>query len=333
MRIAILIVILVSGFVSGFAQKAEKWRILAPADEEFSIDVPVGLSYSYNKGGVSFPDNRSEDISRNYGKRSENTYFFIFSESPSETLSAIKSGLDFIHKFDEKGTAISFGRLEGRKFVFSEDAGFYHTAVFIKTKAREYLFHTISEDRNNSAADRFIGSLKIEEKELSQLNAPEPKTVPATPADDEEEVEPANAPINGVQSGDGRDTGQITGYGTGLGRVSRAGPSTVSVGGGPAPSVVPDPAIRQTHNVTIRSKPRASYTDAARIYNIQGDIMLRVTFLADGTIGDITPVTRLPFGLTNQAITAAKAIKFEPARREGVAYSNVMTIQYGFWIY
>jgi hypothetical protein len=331
MRIAILFVIVVSGFVSGLAQKAEKWRVLAPADEEFSIDVPV--DYSYNKGGGFFLDNKSEDISRNYGKHPENTYFFIFSESPSETLSAIKSGLDFIHKFDEKGNAVSLGRGEGRKFVFGDDEGFYHTAVFIKTKARAYLFHTISEDRGSPAADRFIGSLKIEEKELSQLNAPAPETVPAARADDEEEVEPANAFVNSVKSGDGRNTGQGTGHGAGLGRVSRAGPSTVSVGGGPAPSVVPDPAIRPTDNVMIRSKPRASYTDAARIYNIQGDIMLRVTFLADGTIGDITPVTRLPFGLTNQAITAARAIKFEPARREGVAYSNAMTVQYGFWIY
>lgn len=69
MRIAILFVIIVSGFVSSFAQKVEKWRVLAPADEEFSIDVPVELSYSYNKGGGFFSDNKSEDISRNYGKR------------------------------------------------------------------------------------------------------------------------------------------------------------------------------------------------------------------------------------------------------------------------
>jgi hypothetical protein len=333
MKIALLIVIIISGFVSGFAQKAEKWRVLAPANEEFTVEVPLELNYSDDKSEDAFLDDKSRDTSRGYGNRLEDTYFFVFSEGRSETLSAIKSGLDFIRKFDEKGNAVSFGRLEGRKFAFADDEGFYHTAVFMKTKARAYLFHAVSENRSSSAADRFIGSLKIEEKELSQLKAPTQKTVPALPEDDEKEIEPANAPINGVQSGDGRDTGQITGYGTGLGRVSRASPSTVSVGGGPAPSVVPDPAIRPTNNVIIRSKPRASYTDAARIYNIQGPIMLRVTFLADGTIGDVSPVSRIPFGLTNQAIAAAKTIKFEPARKEGIAYSKVMTVQYGFTIY
>ena len=324
MKIAILIVIVVFGFVGGFAQKAGKWQALAPVNEEFTIDVPVELSYS---------DDKSEDASREYRNRLEDTYYFVFSEGRSETLSAIESGLGFIRKFDEKGNAVSLGRLEGRKFAFADDEGFYHTAVFIKTKARAYLFHAVSEDRSSSAADRFIGSLKIEEKELSLVKAPTQKTVPALPEDGEKEVEPVNAPINGVRSGDGRDAGQGKEYGAGLGRVSRASPGTVSVGGGPVPSVVPDPAVRPTHNISIRSKPRASYTDAARIYNIQGTIMLRVTFLADGTIGDVTPVSRIPFGLTNQAIAAAKTIKFEPARRDGIAYSTVMTIQYGFTIY
>lgn len=331
MRIAILIVIVVSGFVSGMAQKPAKWQVLAPANEEFSIEVPVRMDYSDDMSeapaGPGYSEDKSEDISREYRNRFEDTYFFIFSESRPDKYSAIRAGSGFIHKFDEKGNAISIGRLEGRKYVFSDDEGFYHTAVFIKTKARTYLFHAISEGRS-PVADHFINSLNLEEKELSQLMAPTPKTVSEPPADDEKEVEPANAPINGGQPADGRDTGQGT---AGLGRVSRASPSTVSVGGGPAPSVVP--SARPTRNLIIESKPRASYTDTARNYNIQGTVTLRVTFLADGTIGDVTPVSRIPFGLTNQAIAAARSIKFEPARKDGIAYSKVMTIQYGFTIY
>lgn len=45
MRIALLIAIIVSGFVGGFAQKAPTWQVLAPANEEFSIEVPVERSY------------------------------------------------------------------------------------------------------------------------------------------------------------------------------------------------------------------------------------------------------------------------------------------------
>lgn len=312
MRIAVLIVIIVSGFVGGFAQKAApssgNWRVLAPANEEFTVEVPLELSYSDDKSEDSFLRGNEDAFTRQYRNRLKDTYFFIFSESRPYDYSPIKSGLDFIRKFDEKGNAVSVGRFEGSKFVFGDNEGFYHTAVFIKTKARTYLFHTVSEDRSSSAADRFISSLKIQEKEPSELKAPTPKTVSATPADD----------VNQAGS-----TGPGTGSGIGLGRGSGTG----SGPGGPAPT---DPS---THNVKIRSKPRASYTDAARFYNVQGTIMLRVTFLADGTIGEVTPISRLPFGLTNQALAAARTIKFEPARKEGIAYSRTMTIHYGFTIW
>jgi TonB family protein len=305
MRIAVLIVIVVSGFVGGFAQKAEKWQILAPANEEFTVEVPVELSYSDDESEDVFPDDKDEAPAREYRNRLKETYFFIFSESRSDDYSPIKTGLDFIRKFDEKGSAISLGSLKGRKYVFGDDEGFYHTAVSIKTKSRTYLFHAVSEDRGNSAADRFIGSVKIEEKKLSQLKA---STVPARPADDEKQSEPISIPK----------------------RDPALGPPGAVIGGGPAPS---DPATLPTHNVIIQSKPRASYTDAARAYDVQGSITLRITLLADGTVGDVTPVSRLPFGLTNGAIAAARTIRFKPAQKDGIAYSKTLTIQYGFTIY
>jgi hypothetical protein len=301
MRIAVLIAIIVSGFVSGWAQKAENWRVLAPANEEFTIEVPLELSYSDDQSEVPaelrFSADKGEDITRRYHNRLEDTYFFIFSEGRADKYSAIKSGLDFIRKFDEKGSAVSLGRLEGRKYVFGDDEGFYHTAVFIKTKARTYLFHTVSEDRGSSAADRFIGSLKIEKKELSELKAPPPMTAP--PADDENQAGVKDAaPVRGPATGQGAGSGIGSGRGSGTGSAS----GTPSPGGGPAR---PDPATLPTHNVIIQSKPRASYTDAARSYDVQGSITLRITLLADGTIGDVIPISRLPFGLTNNAINAA----------------------------
>ena len=88
-----------------------------------------------------------------------------------------------------------------------------------------------------------------------------------------------------------------------------------------------------TCNVKILSKRRASYTDAARTNNIQGNVVLRVTFLASGQIGSISPVSGLPYGLTEQAIAAAREIKFNPATRDGIPYTKQMTMQYSFTIY
>jgi len=80
-------------------------------------------------------------------------------------------------------------------------------------------------------------------------------------------------------------------------------------------------------------KPRPSYTEAARQNNIQGVVRLRVTFLASGGIGGVTPISALPDGLTEQAIAAARKIVFLPARREGVNYSVTKLIEYSFSTY
>ena len=80
-------------------------------------------------------------------------------------------------------------------------------------------------------------------------------------------------------------------------------------------------------------KPVPRYTDTARINNIEGEAELRVTFLANGTIGGISPVKGLPHGLTEQAIAAARKLVFLPARRKGQRFSSTMIVNYRFSIY
>lgn len=83
----------------------------------------------------------------------------------------------------------------------------------------------------------------------------------------------------------------------------------------------------------ILAKPPAAYTDAARLSFTRGKVALRVTFLASGEIGAVTPVTELPHGLTEQAIAAARGIRFEPARQNGQPVSVVKTVEYNFTIF
>ena len=83
----------------------------------------------------------------------------------------------------------------------------------------------------------------------------------------------------------------------------------------------------------ILAKPKANYTDLARQNQIQGKIILRATLSADGEIINIIPVISLPFGLTEQAIVAAKQIKFKPAVRNGTQISQTVVLEYNFNIY
>lgn len=88
-----------------------------------------------------------------------------------------------------------------------------------------------------------------------------------------------------------------------------------------------------TNKILVLAKPRANYTDAARTSQTQGAVRLRVTFLSNGEIGAITPVTSLPNGLTEQAIAAARRIEFEPATRDGVPYTVTKVVEYTFTLY
>ena len=83
----------------------------------------------------------------------------------------------------------------------------------------------------------------------------------------------------------------------------------------------------------ITSQPHPNYTESARLNNAQGSVTLRVTFLANGTIGDVSPVTELSYGLTEQCILAAKQIKFEPMIENGRAKSVTKVVEYRFTIY
>jgi TonB family protein len=133
----------------------------------------------------------------------------------------------------------------------------------------------------------------------------------------------------GSGNGSGAGSGSGSGYGNGIGNGNGNGVGDGDGSGGPPPPV----RVGVTSPVKIISKPKAMYTDDARTAQVQGVVRLKVTFLASGQIGSITPLNRLPHGLTEQAIAAARQIRFEPAKVNGVPVSKIMTAEYGFNIY
>jgi len=149
---------------------------------------------------------------------------------------------------------------------------------------------------------------------------------------------------NGTGSGGGQGTGSGTGQGSGRGTGAGSGDGSGSGSGlgngngngtGDGDSGPPPPPKRAavTEPLKIISKPTAKYTDAARQNNFTGRVLLRITFLASGQIGSVSAVGSLPYGLTEQAIAAARQIRFEPPKRDGVPYSVTKTFDYGFNLY
>ncbi|MBA2378163.1 MAG: energy transducer TonB [Blastocatellia bacterium] len=133
---------------------------------------------------------------------------------------------------------------------------------------------------------------------------------------------------SGTGTGMGSGTGSGSGSGTGTGDGSGRGSGT---GGAPPPAPVRPPRV--TTDLRIISKPRAQYTDTARQNQVQGTVRLRVTFLPTGQIGSISTVSGLPGGLTEQAIAAARQLRFEPRKVDGVAVAVVRQVEYNFTLY
>ena len=94
------------------------------------------------------------------------------------------------------------------------------------------------------------------------------------------------------------------------------------------------PAPENVNNeFKITHKPRVAYTETARRNQTQGTIKLVVEFGADGKIGFVFPFRELPDGLTENAIEAARSIKFKSAMKDGRAVTSIKFIEYSFSVF
>jgi len=147
---------------------------------------------------------------------------------------------------------------------------------------------------------------------------------------------------SGGGQGSGRGTGQGSGRGagagSGIGSGMGSGVGTGTGGGtGPGGDDAPPPPkpkiVGPTTTVKITFKRRPDYTDGGRQNNITGVVRLRVEFRANGQIGSISPISGLPHGLTEQAIAAARQMRFEPALKNGVPITVVKPVEFSFNLY
>ncbi|HEY2459896.1 MAG TPA: energy transducer TonB [Candidatus Acidoferrum sp.] len=74
-----------------------------------------------------------------------------------------------------------------------------------------------------------------------------------------------------------------------------------------------------TTSVDILDKPRPEYTAEGRSLRLEGDVVLELTFMANGAVQVNHVVSGLGHGLDEAAVRAAQQIKFKPAKRDGQA--------------
>jgi TonB family protein len=122
-----------------------------------------------------------------------------------------------------------------------------------------------------------------------------------------------------------RGTVASTGFGNGVANPPAGGGgrkgSVQSTGFGDQNAVTDAPKKKSevasgTSTVTILEKPRPEYTAEGRSLKLEGDVVLDLIFLANGTVHVNHVVSGLGHGLDEAAIRAAQQIKFKPAKQD-----------------
>ena len=104
----------------------------------------------------------------------------------------------------------------------------------------------------------------------------------------------------------------------------------------PAEGEVADPVLRRnqtTKKAVITFKPEPGYPAEAREQGIEGVVRLRAVLMSDGRVRHIIALRRLPGGLTERSVAAARKIRFEPATVDGSPVAQYVVLEYKFEIY
>ena len=136
----------------------------------------------------------------------------------------------------------------------------------------------------------------------------------------------------GYGNGTGGDKGArgvvaSTGFGNGIANPPQGGGKQGSVqsSGFANQTVVSDAPKKKasadsgTSQVDILSKPRPEYTAEGRALKLEGDVVIDLVFLANGSVQVNHVVSGLGHGLDEAAVQAAQQIKFKPAKRDNEA--------------
>ena len=128
--------------------------------------------------------------------------------------------------------------------------------------------------------------------------------------------------IDGGRGGHASNVGngrvQTTSFGDGASQPASATPHQLAAA---KPATTP---------VSIQSKPLPAYTAEARQLRVEGEVLLEVTFTANGQVRIVRVVRGLGHGLDESAMRAAQAIRFIPAQRDGRPVDSTATLHIVF---
>ncbi|MCO6510284.1 MAG: TonB family protein [Aridibacter famidurans] len=309
-----------------------------------TLDEPKWKEISHDGFTAQIPDSSfkiwsfdEEDLKYwNFSAETATAWYYAFAYDKLKN-SPLMELLRFARFNAAEHSDVTIDGVPGKRLTFREIGSLKHEALVFQVRERVFIFHAVSKHRvrpgtdellDNSEVEQFFSSIRLDFVKDEILESPHKlSNLVNSFLDESKSDQTKDEPMFRVQRIPGSSpTTAGSGQGTGSGSGSGSGSG---VGSGPPreDSSLNDSPLR------ILSKARPGYTDLARHYDLSGRVVLRVSFLADGTVGAVSVFEALPLGLTENAIRAAKLMRFEPASRNGRAYTVNKAVHYNFTIY
>lgn len=309
--------------VSAFAQEIKnnsnqtnEWVRLNFDNGEFSFEVPSNFTYFYDKNG--FQLTRSSGFSsktyqyeqmRMFNASAEKTVMRVEIyevDSPKQYLDELiedqKPRTAEISETSESMEGFKIKKLEqqtAKDFRNKKDVKISYVTKFIASKKYLYVLTAINRGTKTKAFERFFSAISLSSAQTSSTK--DAKIV------DISSLTPTTIEQMGEVIEQNKDT---------------------------KPAAISNQQIEKIENpILFLSKPKASYTEAARRAGNKGIIRLRLKFAENGAISKIGVLSSLPNGLLRNAVFSALRIKFIPQEKDNELISTTNVVEYSFDIY
>jgi TonB family protein len=341
------------------AQPADGWLDVSPKNEQFTIQMPSdptaktqqanfeqfkveGRIYDVTSDGVDYTVWSLDNKGFNSNVMDKDAYLDRCADVVWESL--LKPRRDQIPKEPGLVSQMTYhGELSkvvpGREYliVLGNKPGL---ARFYLGETQLYVLTALNAEPESAGTQRFISSFRLKISGMQEA---------ASLQEDSSAVARAGAPSpsgsgSGTAVGPGAPTAtiappQVLPPSATVGKGGGIGPGSGNMGGGDRKL---DPGkdydtVFSGRDVTVKArvlaKPEPSYTESARKYAVQGTVVLRGIFSSSGEVKSLVARTKLPHGLTQEALRAARKITFTPAQKDGRAVSMYIQLEYNFNLY
>ena len=345
-----LLIFSLTAFAQATEQNSATWETYAFKEQNFSVALPR-LPIVVESGNWLI----SEDTKR-FGTYS-NGVAYVVSRSQQLIIKSVKNKTlsqppksDEQKPFSEQNFQARLAEIRKRNlseaksvengrevFNFNSDKAIYK--IYYNPKDFSWIeLWAIRPTEAKAGADKFFASFKLSAnpsgKEVGSGASSVIGNAATIDSNNSDSSNTLGAPkkADSPQNGQAKSTKQNSGS-SDVPYSIRSGSGGGNSSGNSNSKELPDKPKAVIEPLEIVLKSRANYTEEARKSDIQGTVLLLVTFSANGGINGVSVVKSLPLGLTEQAIAAARKLLFIPQKRDGVSVTVSKLVEYNFNLY